>query len=82
MANEDILLMIRRAQAYESASGGRFNATIGGLIPLLLGGDPMWEPMAIAIIFGLLFATVLTLGVVPILYSLMFRVRFRVTRGA
>ena len=50
--------------------------TIGGLVPLWLGGGPMWEPMAIAIIFGLMFATVLTLGVVPILYSLMFRVRF------
>jgi multidrug efflux pump subunit AcrB len=50
--------------------------TVGGLIPLWLGGGPMWEPMAIAIIFGLLFATVLTLGVVPVLYSLMFRVRF------
>ena len=49
--------------------------TIGGLIPLWLGGGPMWEPMAIAIIFGLLFATVLTLGVVPVLYSLLFRVR-------
>jgi multidrug efflux pump len=36
----------------------------------------MWEPMASATIFGLLFATVLTLGVVPILYSLFFRVRF------
>ena len=36
----------------------------------------MWEPMAIAIIFGLLGATVLTLGVVPILYSLFFWVRF------
>ena len=32
--------------------------------------------MAIAIIFGLLFATVLTLGFVPILYSLFFRVSF------
>jgi len=50
--------------------------TIGGLIPLWLGGGPMWEPMAIAIIFGLLFATALTLGVVPILYSLFFRVKF------
>ena len=50
--------------------------TVGGLIPLWLGGGPMWEPMAIAIIFGLMFATVLTLGVVPVLYSLMFRVRF------
>jgi multidrug efflux pump subunit AcrB len=36
----------------------------------------MWEPMAITIIFGLIFATALTLGVVPVLYSMMFRVRF------
>jgi len=47
--------------------------TIAGLIPLWLGGGPMWEPMAVAIIFGLLFSTVLTLGVVPVLYSLFFR---------
>ena len=51
--------------------------TIGGLIPLWVGGGPMWEPMAITIIFGLLFATVLTLGVVPVLYALFFRVRFK-----
>ena len=50
--------------------------TVGGLVPLWFGGGPMWEPMAIAIIFGLLFATVLTLGVVPILYTLLFRVTF------
>ena len=50
--------------------------TIGGLIPLYLGGGPMWEPMAIAIMFGLAFATVLTLGVVPVLYALFYRVRF------
>ena len=50
--------------------------TIGGMLPLWFGGGPMWEPMAISIIFGLAFATVLTLGVVPILYALMFRVRF------
>ncbi len=51
--------------------------TAGGLLPLWFGGGLMWEPMAIAIIFGLLFATILTLGVVPILYSLFFRVGFR-----
>jgi multidrug efflux pump subunit AcrB len=51
--------------------------TIGGLIPLYLGGGPMWEPMAVTIMFGLLFATVLTLGLVPILYSLFFRVSFK-----
>ena len=51
--------------------------TVGGLIPLYLGGGPMWEPMAIAIMFGLVFATVLTLGLVPVLYSLFFGVSFR-----
>ena len=50
--------------------------TVAGLLPLWLGGGAMWEPMAVAIIFGLIFATVLTLGVVPILYSLLFGVRF------
>ena len=50
--------------------------TIGGLIPLYTGGGAMWEPMAIAIMFGLLFATVLTLGVVPVMYTLFFRVNF------
>ncbi|MDH3814871.1 MAG: hypothetical protein OEV48_10315, partial [Acidobacteriota bacterium] len=51
--------------------------TIGGLIPLYLGGGPMWEPMSVAIMFGLLFATVLTLVFVPVLYSLFFKVRYR-----
>ncbi len=50
--------------------------TVGGLLPLWLGGGPMWEPMAIAIIFGLIFATGLTLGLVPVLYALFFRVSF------
>jgi len=50
--------------------------TVAGLTPLWLGGGPMWEPMAIVIIFGLIFATVLTLGVVPVLYSLFYRVKF------
>ena len=51
--------------------------TIAGLLPLWFGGGPMYEPMAITIIFGLLFATLLTLGVVPILYSVFFRVKFK-----
>ena len=48
--------------------------TMGGMIPLWLGGGAMWEPMAISIIFGLAFATALTLGVVPVLYAVFFRV--------
>lgn len=51
--------------------------TVGGLVPLWLGGGPMWQPMAIAIIFGLLFSTVLTLGFVPVMYSLLFGVSFK-----
>ena len=49
--------------------------TVLGLIPLYLGGGEMWEPMAITIMAGLLFSTLLTLGVVPVLYALLFRVR-------
>ena len=41
----------------------------------------MWEPMAIAIIFGLAFATLLTLGVVPVLYTLFFKVKFEEHRS-
>lgn len=51
--------------------------TVGGLLPLWFGGGPMWQPLAISIIFGLVFATVLTLGIVPVLYSLFFRVNFK-----
>ena len=47
--------------------------TILGMVPLWIGGGALFQSMAIAIIFGLLFATVLTLGLVPVLYSLLFR---------
>ena len=51
-----------------------FTTTLG-LIPLYLGGGLMWEPMAISIMIGLLFATVITLLFVPAMYKLLFRVR-------
>jgi multidrug efflux pump subunit AcrB len=49
--------------------------TIFGLIPLWYSGGPMWEPMAIAIIFGLMFSTILTLGFVPVLYAIFFKIK-------
>ncbi|MET1256126.1 efflux RND transporter permease subunit [Aliikangiella maris] len=49
--------------------------TVFGLVPLYLGGGEMWEPMALSIIGGLLFSTLLTLGVVPVLYALLFGVK-------
>ena len=50
--------------------------TVLGMMPLLWGGSAMFRPMAITIMFGLAFATALTLLVVPVLYSLFFRVKF------
>ncbi len=51
--------------------------TVLGLIPLYLGGGEMWEPMAVGIMAGLLFSTLLTLGFIPVLYSLLYRVNFK-----
>ncbi|MDR9457628.1 MAG: efflux RND transporter permease subunit [Salegentibacter sp.] len=48
-----------------------------GMIPLLISGGLLWEPLALAIIFGLFFATVLILLLVPVLYRLLFRVSFK-----
>jgi len=50
--------------------------TVLGMTPLLWGGTAMFKPMAVTIIFGLAFATALTLLVVPVLYALLFRVSF------
>ena len=52
--------------------------TIAGLIPLTLdfaGGAEYWRPLAVSLIFGLLVATVLTLVVVPVLYSFIEQMR-------
>ncbi|MDY0131042.1 MAG: efflux RND transporter permease subunit [Desulforegulaceae bacterium] len=51
--------------------------TIMGVLPLYFGGGAIWEPMVVSIIAGLGFSTILTLGVVPMLYCALFRVRFR-----
>jgi multidrug efflux pump subunit AcrB len=47
--------------------------TILGMIPLL--PDIFFKPMAVTIMFGLGFATVLTLVVVPVLYRIFHRVK-------
>ena len=48
-----------------------------GLIPLWVGGGVLWRPLAITIIFGLLFATVITLLFVPVLYKSFFRISYK-----
>lgn len=47
--------------------------TVVGLVPLYLFGGPLWEPLAAVMMFGLAFASVLTLFFVPATYFLMFR---------
>ncbi|WP_144394331.1 efflux RND transporter permease subunit [Pleionea sediminis] len=47
--------------------------TILGMIPLLF--DVFFRSMAVTIMFGLGFATILTLVVVPVLYAMFYRIR-------
>ncbi len=54
--------------------------TIGGLLPLMLnltGGAEFWQPLTGAIVSGLAFATLLTLLVIPVSYSLVYPREFR-----
>ncbi|MCA8960730.1 MAG: efflux RND transporter permease subunit [Planctomycetes bacterium] len=46
--------------------------TIIGLLPLAISGGGMWSSMANAMMFGLGFATVLTLVLCPVLFSILF----------
>ena len=50
--------------------------TVLGLIPLYISGGEMWEGMAISIMIGLLFGTVITLLFIPSFYSILFKVNY------
>ncbi|HAU04259.1 MAG TPA: MFS transporter, partial [Pseudoalteromonas shioyasakiensis] len=54
--------------------------TILGMIPLLF--DVFFQSMAVTIMFGLGFATVLTLIVVPVLYTMLFKIKVPKQRHA
>ncbi|QOR34030.1 efflux RND transporter permease subunit [Clostridium sp. 'deep sea'] len=45
--------------------------TFIGMIPLLFSGSDLFGPMSISLMFGLLVSTVLTLVVVPVVYSML-----------
>ncbi|WP_319370411.1 efflux RND transporter permease subunit [uncultured Ilyobacter sp.] len=72
------------AHAVVMSAQGRFRpiilttlTTLCGLIPLWIFGGNMWKPMAVSLIFGLIFATILTLGVIPVLYTIFFGVSYK-----
>ncbi|MCO4798625.1 MAG: efflux RND transporter permease subunit [Colwelliaceae bacterium] len=49
--------------------------TVMGLLPLIISKDPLFYGMANAIAFGLGIGTILTLGVVPVLYASFYKVK-------
>ncbi len=70
----------RRLEALLAAGRLRFRpviltsiTTIGGLTPLAIWGGTLWSPLACAVIFGLVGATILILIVLPVIYSTLVR---------
>ncbi len=51
--------------------------TVLGLIPLYISGGEMWEGMAVSIMVGLLFGTIITLVFIPSFYSILFKVSYK-----
>jgi outer membrane protein TolC len=43
-----------------------------GVIPMIISRSPLWGPMGTVICFGLLFSMVLTLYILPVLYSVSY----------
>ena len=47
-----------------------------GMLPLLISGGLLWQPLSLAIIFGLTFGTIIILLYVPVLYAILFKVKY------
>jgi len=45
--------------------------TVMGLAPIIPSGNPMFVPMAVALMCGLIVSTLLTLIIIPVLYNLI-----------
>lgn len=51
--------------------------TILGLLPLFISGGEMWQGMAISIMCGLLFGTLITLILIPCVFTILYQVNYR-----
>lgn len=80
---DEIELQLRESvnpvEALLTSSSGRFRpvmmaslTTILGMIPLL--GDDLFGPLAVTIMGGLLVGTLITLVIIPLLYSIFFKI--------
>lgn len=83
---DEITLQLREGvepmKALLDSSSSRFRpvmmaslTTILGMIPLL--SDDLFGPLAVTIMSGLLVGTLITLLIIPILYSLFFRIKIK-----
>ena len=84
--NQKMKAGLSRAEALLEAGKIRFVpilltsiTTIGGLMPLTLFSGKLYSPMGWTMVGGLIFSTVLTLVIIPVLFTLMVR---RETVGA
>jgi multidrug efflux pump subunit AcrB len=86
---DEIVLQLKEGVEPEKAlldsSANRFRpimmvslATSLGMIPLL--SDNLFGPLAVTIMGGLLFGTLVTLLIVPVLYALFFRIKIKKAR--
>lgn len=53
--------------------------TIGGLVPMAFfatGASKTWQPMAVTIIWGIGFATILTLFLIPVIYKILDDIKY------
>ena len=76
-----------RFDAVVEAAASRVRPVMMGALTTVLGVvllyfDAFFQSMSIVLIFGLSFATILTLIIVPVLYAIFFRIRAKEVRNA
>ena len=48
-------------------------AAAAGVVPMIIGGSPLWAPLGAVLSVGLIFGMILTLFIVPVLYWLVLK---------
>ncbi len=48
-------------------------AAAAGVVPMIIGGSPLWAPLGSVLSVGLIFGMILTLFIVPVLYWLVMK---------
>ena len=76
-----------RFDAVVDAAAGRVRPVMMGALTTVLGVMPLYfdaffKSMSVVLVFGLTFATLLTLVIAPVLYALFFRIRPTEVEGA